>query len=407
MATTDASTQSDLGHPVESTPAFSPADWQELPHCPSPKESPLAAAKWLAQLVVGVCFLLALLAVAAATPVVNVLALGYLMTVQARVARSGKLRSAFYLVPGAIRLGSLLLGIWLWLSPVHLLAEATRDSWLIAPGARAAWLWTAALIIVSVLISVHILMAIACGGGWRFVRPLSNARRLRDRLRQGGYWQDADRSIREFVAALEWMRLLRLGLLGLLAAYLWLALPIYLFTMLDDVTNRAQVIGFLSGALALTVMLPWMPMLLAHVAVADRWSAIFELKAAGKLALGSPFRWLLSTAVLMACSVAPMLYVALLKNRIPPHAAQWDAMLVFLATVVPARALIGWAYHRALQRADSGSSWRRRGWQAINVVAMLVASGYYVYFLNLAAVEGELGRQVVWQLHFVLLPFPL
>jgi hypothetical protein len=382
-------------------------DLQELSRIPSLSGKPWKALAWILQAGLGLVFLVALLALCASIPVLNLLALGYLMEVQARVARSGKLRSAFYLIPAAQRLGCMLLATWLWLLPIDFMAGAARDSWLLAPGTSTAWLWTLSLVVVSLLIAVHLLVAIACGGGWwRFVRPISNARWLVSRLRLGQYWQGAHDAIREFVAAFECTRLLRLGLLGFAAAYVWLVFPTLLFTMLDDVTNRWQIAGFLVGCVALTVTLTWLPLLMVHVAVEGRWRAMFALTAVRRLALQSPFCWAIATAILLACSTVPMLYTALLKNQIPPHDARWDVMLVFLVTVVPARALLGWVYHRATRQPQSTPTWLWRIWQATNVAALCAGAGFYVYFLNLAATGGELGQRAVWQLHAVLLPFP-
>lgn len=408
MASVEAPALRDTNNEGEAAPPTLPHDWQELSRIPSPRQRPLAAIGWIFQAAAGLASLIILLAIAASIPLVNLLALGYLLEIQARVARSGKLRSAFFLLPAAQRLGSMSLAIWLWLLPIHFLAEGTHDAWLLAPDGTAAWFWTAALVVSGLLISIHLLLAIACGGSWwRFFRPLNNAARLRAGLRNGGYWQQADAEIGRFVGALDAVQLIRLGILGSFAAYLWLAVPTLLFTMLEDVTNRTQIAAFVLGYSALTLTLPWIPMLLVHVAVERRWRAIVELGAASRLALQSPFRWMFTTAILMACSTLPLLYVALLKNKIPPHATRWDLMLVFLVTVGPARVLVGWTYHRANQIGRSAASWWRRGWQAINVVTMLAASGCYVYFLNLAAIGGELGRNAIWQLHLVLLPFPL
>jgi hypothetical protein len=304
-------------------------------------------------------------------------------------------------------LSVLLLAVWLWLLPIHFLAGVARDSRLVAPGGTAAWLWTSLLVVASLLIAIHLLLAIGCGGGWwRFVRPVSNARRLLDHLRSGQYWQDAHQAIREFVVAFRLPHLLRLGLLGYAAAYVWLVVPTLMFTMLDDVTNRWQIQGFLVGCITLTVALLWLPLLLAHVSAEGRWRAMFEFAAVRKLAGQTPFCWAITTAIFFACSVVPLLYAALFKIRIPPHDARWDLMLVFLVSVVPARLLVGWAYHRATQRTRSEPSWLWRIWQGTNGAALCTGVGYYVYFLNLAATGGELGERAVWQFHALLLPFP-
>ena len=250
-------------------------------------------------------------------------------------------------------------------------------------------------------------MAIGCGGGWwRFVRPLSNIRRLRDHWRSGDYSHDAHHAIYEFAAAWRLPHLLWLGLIGYTAAYVWLVVPTYLFTILDDVTNPLQIGGFLAGCVTLTLALLWLPFLLAHVAVTGRWRAMFEPRMVLRLAGRVPLRWAFATALLLACSVLPLLYEALFKNQIPPHDARWDLMLVFLVTVVPARVLVGWAYHRATQRESSARSWPWRVWQVANGLALCFGVGWYVYFLNMAATGGELGQRSVWQFHAILMPLP-
>ncbi len=382
-------------------------DFQEFPRLPSLRHHPLRAIAWLVRACLGLIFLVGLLALTAAIPVVNVLALGYLMEAQGRVARTGKFRSAFYLLPAAQRLGGMLLAVWLWLLPIQFLASLTRDSWLLAPGGTAAWLWTSLLVAASSLIAVHLLMAIGCGGGWwRFVRPVSNTRWLLARVRGAEYWQEAHQAIYEFAAAFRLPHLLRLGLLGYAAAYVWLVVPTLLFTMLDDVTSRWQIAGFLAGCVTLTLTLLWMPLLMAHVASEGRWRAMFEFRIVRRLAGQTPLRWAIATAILFGCSVLPMLYTALFKNRIPAHDARWDLMIVALVTIVPARVLIGWVYHRATLRTRSAPSWLWRVWQGVNGAALCFGVGWYVYFLNLASTGGELGQNAIWQFHALLLPLP-
>jgi hypothetical protein len=308
-------------------------------------------------------FLIALLAIAATIPLVNVFALGFLMESQGRVARSGKFRSAFYLLPAAQRLGGILLAVWLWLLPVQFLAEVTRDSWLLAPGQATTLLLTSVLILCSVLIAVHILLATGCGGSfWRFLRPIKNARQMWTQFRGGGYVQNANQAICEFVSAFRFPHLFRMGLLGYATVYVWMTIPT-LLTMREDITNRLQIAGFVAGCIMLTVTLLWLPLLVTHVAAEARFGAMFEFAAVRKRAGQTPFRWAIATAILLACSSLPLLYTALFKIKIPPHVARWDVMVVFLVTVIPARVWLGWAYHRAAQRTRTVSSWPWRIWQ--------------------------------------------
>ena len=197
-----------------------------------------------------------------------------------------------------------------------------------------------------------------------------------------------------------------MSLLGCATTYAWLTVPTYLFTKLDDVTSRYQLIGFLVGSVLMTLTLMGLPFLLAHVAIQGRWQAMFEARTVMQLAGRTPLRWATATAVLLACSVLPLLYTALLKNEIPPHAASWDLMLVFLVTVVPGRVLIGWAYHAASQKTATTFSWPWRVWQILNGTALAIGIGWYVYFLYLAQTGGELGQRAIWQFHALLLPLP-
>src|SRR5207302_3192240 len=97
----------------------------------------LGLAVWLVRSLFGIASLILLLAVIAAIPIVNFLALGYLLEVEGRLARSGKLRDAFPLLNQAPRLGSIALGIWAWVIPLRLLSHLAADAHLIDPGSFA------------------------------------------------------------------------------------------------------------------------------------------------------------------------------------------------------------------------------------------------------------------------------
>lgn len=432
--------------------AVSRREFQEFPPLPSPRKQPFRAAAWFVRAGVELVCLVMLLAFGAAIPVVHVLVLGYLLETQGRVARTGRLRSAFYLLPAAGRLGGLLLAVALWLIPLQFLAAVTRDVWLLAPSTTAAWLSTGLLAASSLLLATHLLLAMGCGGSWlRFVRPISNARRLWGTWRRGesrAYWRGAQQAMWEFMAALRLPHLFLLGLLGYAAAYFWLLAPTLLFTQPNDVTSRWQVLGFVVGCGGLSLLLSILPWLMTHVAAQGRWQAILQLPTVCRLAARTPLRWALTTAFLLTCSIAPLLYAALVKNRLPPHDDRWDVMLVFLVTVIPARWLVAWAYHRATKITEDDQAARRepepaseatseaalqigqpatsrqrpvgpsrvrsrprrwlwRLWQSANAVALCLGVGYYVYFLYLAETGGELGQRAVWQFHALLLPLPL
>src|SRR5262245_15628835 len=128
---------------------------------------------WLIRSLFGIASLILLLAVVAAIPIVNFLALGYLLEVEGRVARSGKLRDAFPLINIAPRLGSIALGIWAWVFPLRLLSHAAADARLIDPGSSAD-IWLHLLVnVLAVVVTAHLCLALARGGSlWSFFRPL-------------------------------------------------------------------------------------------------------------------------------------------------------------------------------------------------------------------------------------------
>ncbi len=382
-------------------------DLQYPPRMPSLIKHPLKAAAWFTEAFFGLVSLTVLLAVAATLPVIHVLVLGYLMEVQGRVARGGKFRSAFYLLPLARRLGIIVLAVALWLLPIQLLAGFTRDNWLLAPASLTAWLTILSLITASVLVAGHLMLAIGFGGRWwQFLLPLRNLRRLLSERSGKELTDGTHRRICVCLAELRFAHLLRLGVLGYTSAYLWLVVPAMLFTSLTDLTSRLQLLAFAVGCAALTLTLMWLPLLMAHVAAQGRLKAMLEFPAVYRLACRTPLCWALSTSVLLACSTVPMLYSALIKNQLPPHEVRWDLMFVFLVTVVPARVLVGWVYHRATMRPATLRRLPAKVWQWSVTAVLLIGVGYYVYFLNLAETGGELGQDVIWQFPSVLQPWP-
>ena len=102
--------------PAPSTSLLSPGNpvpFEVAPELPAPRvglfRRLMRGIAWLVRTLWGIVSLIVLLAFIAAIPIVNFLALGYLLEVEGRVARSGRLRDAFPLLPLAPRLGSLVL----------------------------------------------------------------------------------------------------------------------------------------------------------------------------------------------------------------------------------------------------------------------------------------------------------
>lgn len=122
-----------------------PRRFESLGEIPHVLRNPFHAVAWLVELILGAAVLWLLLALIASVPVGNLLALGYVLEAEGRVARSGKVRHALFLLPAAARLGSIIVGFALWLVPVWLVANAAADARWIAPDGSMPWMWRVAL----------------------------------------------------------------------------------------------------------------------------------------------------------------------------------------------------------------------------------------------------------------------
>lgn len=378
-------------------------EWFEaLPSSPSWREFPLRAAARLGQAVLGALCGIVLLALMASVPVLNVLALGYLLGMVGRVARTGKLGAALFLAPITARVAGMLLFGALLTFPLRFLAELARDATMLAPWSFTACCWTLLAVAVSLLVTLHVILAMGRGGSWWwFFRPLNNLRWTKARLRDGTYLAQADQTLRTLVIALQPWQHFRLGLFGFAGVYLWMLLPALVFDQAPAFSGAGRVFTSLVGGAALVLLFGWMPFLLTHYAVENRWQAWLDWKGIRQRFRHSPFCWTLSALLLYGLSMLVMLYVALVKNKMPTHEARWDVMIVFMVTLIPAKLFVAWVWQRAGRVKES---WR--SWQWFNRALLAFGLGWYVYFIFLAHTGGQLGQSALWQFHSLLLPFP-
>jgi hypothetical protein len=346
----------------------------------------------------GVASLILLLAIVAAIPIVNFLALGYLLDVEGRVARTGRLRDAFPLIDLAPRLGGMALGLWLWILPLRLLADAAADARLIDAGSPSDR-WLHRLVgVAAVAIAIHLCLALARGGSFStFFRPLRNARWLRERWRDGNYWTGAETAVRRFVAGLQIRRYFWLGARGFAGAFLWLVVPTALFAAADK-TEGGAIVVTITGGLLLMLVLSWVPFLQAHFAARNRFAAMFDLRAVRELYRHAPFSWLITMLVTLGLALPMYLF----EIALPPRDALWLVTIVFIVTIYPSKVIAGWAYHRAVtreRRAFAGLRWLSR-------LVLVPLLGLYVFLLFFTQFIGEHGKGVLFAHHAFLLPSP-
>lgn len=386
-----------LSEVIDETHYFS---FESLPPFPHPFRKPFHAAYWLFELAFGVVSLFAMLAFLAAIPIVNFLALGYLLEAEGRVARTGKLRYAMPLLPLAPKLGGIAFGTWCWWWIVRFVSDAASDASLIAPGSVTSTAWNIALTALTIAVSVHLILAIARGGRLRLFfwpTPL-NAIWLWKQLSRGEYLEMAGTAVREFVTALRLRHHFSLGLRGFAGAFAWLFIPTVLFAALQDTSKPGQVLLTLTGGFLLVLTLSWVPFLQARFAAENRLSAMLELRTIREYFRRTPIVWFLSVVVLYALALPLYLF----KLFEVPQDLRWALTPIFIVSSYPARIFIGWAYSRAAKK-------ERRGWLIVRWpcrLLLLPLLGFYVFLLFFTPAVGAAGRAVLFQHHAVLLPWP-
>ena len=368
--------------------------------CPSPFQHPIQASYWLFELLFGLLSMFALLAFLAAVPIVNFLALGYMLEAQGNVARTGKLRNAFPLLSLAPRLGGVAAGTWFWWWAVRLVSDAASDARLIAPGTATANAWLIGLRIFAAVVSVHLILAIARGGrlGLFFWPTPLNALWLWKRVRQGDYLDSAGYAVREFIRSLRLRYHFGLGLRGFVLAFAWLFIPTLLFSALRDTSKPEQAVVTLIGGAMLACVLSWVPFLQTHFAAQNRWRAMFELRTIRELYRKAPIAMFMAAVLLYALSLPLYLF----KVAALPRDVYWLLTPVFILTIYPAKILVGWAYAHAIRRDRRASVWIR--WP-LNLIQFGLL-GIYVFILFFTPAIGAAGRAVLFQHHGILLPWP-
>lgn len=347
-----------------------------------------------------ICLML-VLAVLAAIPLVNFFVLGYFLNAEGRIARSGRLRDGFPLLEAAPRFVTIAAGIWIFLLPMRFLASFAADAHLIDPGSRADQGLHLALNVVWILVTLHLILAVARGGSATcFIRPVKNIRWLFQQLRSGDYLSKADQEVRDFMIQLEIRRHFWLGLRGFAVAFLWLAIPTGMYAFAKE-PKGGQVLMVVLGGILLAITLSWVPFLQAQFAAENRFQAGLQLRRVRSLYAHAPIACTLTVVLLYLFSLPLYLFKAFL---LPPD-AMWPITLIFVVSIYPTRILIGWGYHRAVAKleADRRAHWTLRWFCSVSLLLLL---GAYVFILYFTQFLGEQGKLVLFHHHSLLLPAP-
>lgn len=348
----------------------------------------------LGEWLLGAVALVLGLAILSATPVLQLVSFGYLLESGGRVARTGRLRDAFIGVRRAARLGSMVIGGTLLFLPLQLVASWAASAQFVDPGGRMARQWRIGLLVLTVLTVLHAIAACARGGRLRdFAWPFGTPGWLVRQWRRGGTYQTARDEVWEFVRALRLPYYFRLGLLGFIGTLAWLVVPVTLIA----VGRRIPPLAFVGGVLLAVVSLA-LPFLQMQFAAETRFGALFEYGRVRERFGRAP--WAFALAALVTLASALPLY--LLKIEMIPRETAWLPSVLFLAFIVPARILTGWAYARSGRRDRP-----RHGFFRVTARLAMVPTGLIyaliVFFTQYTAWKG------IWSLyeqHAFLLPVP-
>lgn len=334
------------------------------------------------------------LAALAAIPVLQFLSLGYLLEVTARIGRTGRLRDGFVGYRQAARVGGIVVGVWLCLIPLRATATSWRSALLLGPTSDLARHWGWATSAVALLTAAHVSLALWRGGRLRhFLCPLFNPLRVVRELRAGNPYVVARDRAWEFVVALRAPYYFWLGVRGFAGALVWLAPPVTLLALRE--TSAAA--GWL-GVFSLAWVLPALPFLQAHLGVEGRFGAMFERRAVRTVFAAAPLAFCLALGFTLLSSLP--LY--LLKIELLPRDAAWLPSLFFVALILPARMLVGWAYGRG-RRRGTPRHWLGR-W--VGRLGMLPVVGLYVLAVYFTQYTAWYGRWSLYEQHAFLLPVP-
>ena len=286
---------------------------------------------------------------------------------------------------------------------LRLLANQSASAHIIDPGGPADRRFAVFSTVVWGLVTVHLCLALARGGGLTtYVRPIKNLRWLIARWRAGDYLKTASQHVESFVAEFQLRHHFWLGARGFVVSLSWLIVPSVLYVSATKPEGGAAVFTVVIGLL-LTLVFAWVPFLQARFAAENRFRAGFEMRQVKELYRHAPFAFLF--ALILVYVLALPMYI--FKAFQLPSDAQWPITLIFIVSIYPARVATGWVYHRAVVRRELGlRSWlSTRLFVRLGLIFPLL--GVYTFILYFTQFIATDGKAELVKHHAFLLPWSL
>ncbi len=402
---------------------------------------------WLASRLFGIVSLVLLVAVIANIPIVQLVAFGYLLAIGGRIAQSGKLKDGFFHLDKASRFGSIFIGTTLVLLPARIISWLLGEAHLIdASSPQTTGLRIALIIVIGVTIP-HIMAAWFCGGKlryffWPLIAPSSFALWLAKKaarspgirslletctswlspnlvndlvaakpvtdwflpailfkhIRAGTLVSNARDNLWDFVCSWKLGELFRLGLLGFVGSFAWIAPPTALMFRAIGYDDALAVVCGLAGILMATVVFGLLPFLQIQFAETGKLSSFFDLGEVYDRFTRAPFLHLLSLLVMLLLALPLFVF----KIEEIPSELLWTLSIVFVTFSLPGRLLTGWAVGKGKHRPSKRVWWYR--WP----IAMLmpVVSFLFAFIFFFSPFVAWYGGYSLFENHAFLLPAP-
>lgn len=407
---------------------------------------PFRCLWWLLQVVLGVGFLLPLLAALAAIPGANLLSLGMMVEAEASVGRTGRFRDGFPLLAISSRVGLIGLMAGLALLPVFAAASMAEGQQIVGLASGTDLnAWRVGTIVLQVIVFAMLLLAIANGGSFgSFFWPLKNPATIRSSifvgltaflallataispaipllimilwmlkvthrnfkillsgLRSGEYVNSVNYWSNRFLQVFQPWHHLTVAIKAAVGALCWLIVPTLLLGFASssphDQDGPAVVVTLIGGLLMIPVA-AWLPLLQCHQAAEERFGAIFDVRTIRKIIARVPVRWALATILMYGLAVP--LYLS--KVVLPPADAFWLFTPLFILVIFPTRILMGWVY-------GTGRHKRKLARPIVRFptkLFMIPMLGLYSGILFLLPLTSEAGPRAMLENHAFLLPVP-
>ena len=389
--------------PTTTPPSFRspPVNAHDAPSSPlRARDILLAPFRWMHSIVewfFGLYVLIGALALAASLPLIQFIALGYLLETSGRIVRLKKIRAGFWGIRTAARAGGVISGTLIVWLPAYFHSIYYLEAQIMLPGSERAAQYGWETGVLALITSLYTLWAWLRGGKLRHFFWPAPIRFFREAFRREIYIRTHDQ-FWEFIRSLELPALWKLGFQGFMGTFCWLVVPIALCIGGMTLPRGLNIVSGLIGYIALAVIFLYLPMLQTRFAVERRLTVFKEITKIREMYRRAPIAlWVSMVAVWMLA-----IPVYAVKVELTPREVVLLPAVIFIMFAWPARVMLGWAYGRAKRREQTRHPlfvWIGR----LTLVPVVLSYGSIVLASRYTSWYGEWS---LFEQHALLVPIP-